>query len=1572
MRADLTQRLTKLAIITPSMDPQAATPDVQMQLAQQALQAQQQGGGQPPPGGAPPPGMDPNAMAGGGGAPPVDPATGQPMPPPPPPPDAIACSVADPNSQQGAECAIKMQAQQQQAAQAQGAALPPGAQPPTGPPQAGGMKMAALRAAMDDWGSSAKQADPGLTPLRDPALSPRRENLASRWGQKTGASKQAAPRPLHRALRPDEEEAIERAQSRIFPTIFQGYGTPLPEMMSSPGWAGAGGAGLGGLLGGGLGLAATGGNPIAGAAMGLGGAGLGGLVSYHARNAQNQGLTDLMKRMPAGATKRDYIADPAVSGDLNRQAWTGIGTNIGGGLAVRGSEDKWASVGQSTHPSTYHQATNNLPRLPKFANVMGVAATRPGATMQQVAMQPRLGPAAVASNQNLLAPRVPPTAVPRMGMRPGAPGMPVPGAGAIKPGPSMISGGLANLNGPRATGLGVTKSSALAKRAQGDPQGYPMEALQALSEGIGRLGEYAGGGVPGWAGPAALGAAGLGAGALGGLAGTGAGGLGGSLVGAGRGNVSEGLGRGMIRGGLTGSGIGLGAGLGAAAGNALGGGVGGTLAGGALGAGLGGLGGWGLASHTMGEPVGAGTPDRKKRQKKAGIEDAPFGWKVSPDGTTRTPYYPPDYHGDDPSQSFANFGAFGIPGLALAGGALGGTAGGLLGLGRGNAPEGLGRGVIRGSATGLGAGLGGLAGALGGRALSGLTSAIPTNAATTLGSTLGAGLGGYGGWRLSGGMLGEPAGKGKKKSREKRGLFGYGKPMHTVTKDKHKDEYYPMIMPSPRQPEHIGHVNLNPMRIDEYRTQPNLWNRMTEPLYLPKSFRVALDASRQQAQQGDKDHKPHKKSAAQLVPLRARLIKLAWLSKLAGPMEDDEDRPMGMPLNPEPGDVAMPPAPNQHDGDGGGDGGDNAPSPEDVNLRDATSAAVSCASCVNFTGQDCQLLQTPVAPTQMCDAFAPSPQLSGIDTKAVMAAPMAEKGAGMYSSPIGGRVYEKRSQIGVSDRAKLPDDTPAPAAGGAIATGDLNPAPTGGSPGAAMTSSITTPGPASPPWWDQAKTMGQGAWNKVQGWGQGAMQDIKNWPLPYAVGAGLGALGAGGYGLYSYLNQETPEQERKRKLLERRRRLAEIIEAEATGKEAMVKESVNPAQFYRVMKLIEHLGRLPHKVGKPSKPHKPMTKKGAISLPLAAGLMAGPMIGGGAGRLVGGTLGSTMAPHGKKREGLGRGILVGSNVGTLGAAGGLMGGLAGDRLSEYLPERLRGLAVPVGAGLGALGGGAGGYGLGNWMLGKPSWEWSDKDDDKSESDGRTKQGRVKTAMGTLPLIGATTLGGAAIGAPLGALMAGKGHRWEGAGRGLGTGMMTGMMGGSLASLGGIGGRVLADEPQSPDIFGVSGPGQIAGLALGGGLGGLAGYGEAQRLHEEAAQEKQRKQHHEGHEKESHYPGCKKSRKHQGKQRATSRRRMRRKHAEAYLPWVLAGIVKRAAALKCGCGCSTCAACGTGPKQKVRVIHGPEVRTNRGQYAWKGKGADSVKDDPMYDHFGTKAGALGHQAASLALSSPAGR
>lgn len=129
----------------------------------------------------------------------------------------------------------------------------------------------------------------------------------------------------HRELSPDEERALETGKSRWLPRIFQSYGTPIPELMASPLKTGlifgvpAGliGAGLGSAIGG----AAHGANGKGYSGMGalLGGLGAGGLAALAAgmdREAKNEGLEELMRRMPEGAAKRDLLADPQYQADF--------------------------------------------------------------------------------------------------------------------------------------------------------------------------------------------------------------------------------------------------------------------------------------------------------------------------------------------------------------------------------------------------------------------------------------------------------------------------------------------------------------------------------------------------------------------------------------------------------------------------------------------------------------------------------------------------------------------------------------------------------------------------------------------------------------------------------------------------------------------------------------------------------------------------------------------------------------------------------------------------------------------------------------------------------------------------------------------------------------------------------------------------------------------------------------------------------------------------------------------------------------------------------------------------------
>lgn len=161
-----------------------------------------------------------------------------------------------------------------------------------------------------------------------------------------------APIMERRDFTPNENVDLEKAKSKIIPQIFTNWSTPIHAKMSSPGWAAAGGAALGGVGGSMLGNAIgkilgakstqLGNTPLKanmGAAYG-GGAGalLAGILAYHMKKNKNQDLEESIRRLPEGATLRDLDADPAHQARMNRQAYTnasrGHGGGIGAGLAA--------------------------------------------------------------------------------------------------------------------------------------------------------------------------------------------------------------------------------------------------------------------------------------------------------------------------------------------------------------------------------------------------------------------------------------------------------------------------------------------------------------------------------------------------------------------------------------------------------------------------------------------------------------------------------------------------------------------------------------------------------------------------------------------------------------------------------------------------------------------------------------------------------------------------------------------------------------------------------------------------------------------------------------------------------------------------------------------------------------------------------------------------------------------------------------------------------------------------------------------------------------------------------------
>jgi len=134
-----------------------------------------------------------------------------------------------------------------------------------------------------------------------------------------------------REFDPDEQGSIDRESSKWIPKVFSNYGDPAETGMSSPNKSAimaALAAGLmGGASGGLLGAAHDAANRRGAGRSTLLGAGTGALLAgapaallaYMARDKGNKDISSIMRRLPKGATKRDYLSDTAVKGDMDRQ-----------------------------------------------------------------------------------------------------------------------------------------------------------------------------------------------------------------------------------------------------------------------------------------------------------------------------------------------------------------------------------------------------------------------------------------------------------------------------------------------------------------------------------------------------------------------------------------------------------------------------------------------------------------------------------------------------------------------------------------------------------------------------------------------------------------------------------------------------------------------------------------------------------------------------------------------------------------------------------------------------------------------------------------------------------------------------------------------------------------------------------------------------------------------------------------------------------------------------------------------------------------------------------------------------
>lgn len=199
---------------------------------------------------------------------------------------------------------------------------------------------------VDEWNQSSKGKKlPNRAlankPANKPAKKPATMDKAEEAIMKLAAIlKQADPMPAlamqsmmpvvqkRRPLTHKEKINATAGESRWLPRIFQSEGTPITETMSSPGrgallaglGAGALGAGAGGLLGAQLSPdVGPAGVPLGALVGGLGVGGLAALLAYHNRKANNEGVREMMTRLPQDATLRDLESDPAHQARLNRE-----------------------------------------------------------------------------------------------------------------------------------------------------------------------------------------------------------------------------------------------------------------------------------------------------------------------------------------------------------------------------------------------------------------------------------------------------------------------------------------------------------------------------------------------------------------------------------------------------------------------------------------------------------------------------------------------------------------------------------------------------------------------------------------------------------------------------------------------------------------------------------------------------------------------------------------------------------------------------------------------------------------------------------------------------------------------------------------------------------------------------------------------------------------------------------------------------------------------------------------------------------------------------------------------------
>lgn len=136
-----------------------------------------------------------------------------------------------------------------------------------------------------------------------------------------------------RELSEDETKAVEKRKGSLLPAFFPNYSdspavkmySPLMPALTMGALGGAGGSLLGKAIG-----KASGNEDLGTVIGGLGGGGLAALIAYLKRNQENANVEEIMRRLPRGATLRDYEADPLVQKDMDRKSQLAMAAMLAG------------------------------------------------------------------------------------------------------------------------------------------------------------------------------------------------------------------------------------------------------------------------------------------------------------------------------------------------------------------------------------------------------------------------------------------------------------------------------------------------------------------------------------------------------------------------------------------------------------------------------------------------------------------------------------------------------------------------------------------------------------------------------------------------------------------------------------------------------------------------------------------------------------------------------------------------------------------------------------------------------------------------------------------------------------------------------------------------------------------------------------------------------------------------------------------------------------------------------------------------------------------------------------------